>query len=114
MGIYASTRTAQELGIRDKCNTSLSDRSLTLVMMNTVIKVVPTRETHVRLTFADGFEAEVDLKPLLTKGIALEVVSAKRFTEVTTEPGGGIAWPNGFDLCPQMLRELAEKRQAAA
>jgi hypothetical protein len=82
--------------------------------MNTVMKVIPRAGNRVYLTFADGFQAEVDLRPLLTKGIALEVASADFFAQVVTEPGGGIAWPNGFDLCPQFLRELAEKRQAAA
>lgn len=66
------------------------------------------------LTFADGFQAEVDLQPLLNKGIALQVADPDLFVKVATEPGGGISWPNGFDLCPEFLRELAEKRQAAA
>jgi hypothetical protein len=82
--------------------------------MNTVVKVIPKATHRVVLTFADGFIAEVDLRPLLTKGIALHVASPHLFTQVTTEPGGGIAWPNGFDLCPEFLRELAEKRQVAA
>lgn len=82
--------------------------------MNTVVKVIPQSKNRVILTFADGFMAVVDLQPLLTKGIALQVAEPEVFTQVTTEPGGGIAWPNGFDLCPQFLRELAEKRQAAA
>ncbi|MBK8498159.1 MAG: DUF2442 domain-containing protein [Flavobacteriales bacterium] len=46
--------------------------------------------------------------------MATELSAQERFTEVTTEPGGGIAWPNGFDLCPEFLRELAEKRLTAA
>lgn len=82
--------------------------------MNTVVKVTPQAANRLILTFADGFFAEVDLKPLLTKGIALQVAAPDLFAQVTTEPGGGVSWPNGFDLCPQFLRELAEKRQAAA
>ncbi len=82
--------------------------------MNTVVKVIPLTENRLLLTFADGFQAEVDLQPLLTKGIALQVATPDLFAQVTTEPGGGISWPNGFDLCPEFLRELAEKRQAAA
>ncbi|MBV6405475.1 MAG: DUF2442 domain-containing protein [Flavobacteriales bacterium] len=82
--------------------------------MNTVVKVIPQEANRLILTFADGFQAEVDLKPLLTKGIAQQVAPPDLFAQVTTEPGGGIAWPNGFDLCPEFLRELAEKRQAAA
>ena len=82
--------------------------------MNAVTQVIPKPANRALLTFADGFCAEVDLKPLLTKGIATELSAQERFTEVTTEPGGGIAWPNGFDLCPEFLRELAEKRLTAA
>ncbi|MBZ0207688.1 MAG: DUF2442 domain-containing protein [Flavobacteriales bacterium] len=82
--------------------------------MNTVIHVVPRSGSRLLLTFADGFKAMVDLAPLLTKGIALELATPERFSEVKTEPGGGIAWPNGFDLCPEFLRQLAEKRQVAA
>jgi hypothetical protein len=82
--------------------------------MNTVVKVEALPPARLKLTFADGFHAEVDLQPLLTKGIAVQVAAPDLFAQVTTEPGGGIAWPNGFDLCPEFLRELAEKRQAAA
>lgn len=82
--------------------------------MNTVVKVIPQAANRLILTFADGFQAEVDLQPLLTKGIALQVAAPDLFAQVTTEPGGGISWPNGSDLCPQFLRELPEKRQAVA
>lgn len=82
--------------------------------MNTVVKVIPQAGNRLMLTFADGFQAEVDLQPLLNKGIALQVADPDLFVKVATEPGGGISWPNGFDLCPEFLRELAEKRQAAA
>ena len=88
--------------------------TLYLSVMNAVIKVIPKPTSRLVLTFADGFGAEVDLGPLLTKGIALELKAPDRFAEVTTEPGGGIMWPNGFDLCPEFLRGLAEKRQEAA
>lgn len=82
--------------------------------MNTVVKVIPQTANRLILTFADGFQAEVDLTALLSKGIALQVAAPDLFAQVTTEPGGGISWPNGFDMCPEFLRELAEKRQAAA
>lgn len=82
--------------------------------MNTVVKVIPQATNRLILTFADGFQAEVDLQPLLIKGIALQVASPDLFAQVATEPGGGVSWPNGFDLCPEFLRELAEKRQEAA
>lgn len=85
-----------------------------LSIMNKVDKVTPLAAHRISLAFEDGFQAEIDLQPILTKGIALQVASPELFAQVTTEPGGGIAWPNGFDLCPEFLRELAGKRQAAA
>jgi len=82
--------------------------------MNRIEDVEPIGSSRVRLTFADGFIATVELATLLRKGMGKELLDPDRFAAVTTEPGGGIAWPNGFDLCPEFLRELAEKGQAAA
>ena len=83
-------------------------------MMNSIRRVEIVSAKRLQVTFADGFTGEIDLKPFLTKGLALEIAQPDRFMEVSTEPGGGIAWPNGFDICPEFLRELAEKRHAAA
>ncbi len=81
--------------------------------MNRIIQVIPSEPGWLTLTFSDGFCTTVDLNAFLIKGIARELLDTDRFNEVTTEPGGGIAWPNGFDACPQFLRELAEKQQGA-
>lgn len=67
-----------------------------------------------KVLFADGFSAVIDLKSHIGAGFTSELLDPARFAEVGTEPGGGIAWPNGFDICPEFLRELAEKRQVAA
>ncbi|MBK7754316.1 MAG: DUF2442 domain-containing protein [Flavobacteriales bacterium] len=67
-----------------------------------------------RLTFADGLTATVEVRSLIGKGFTQELLDEDRFREVATEPGGGVSWPNGFDLCPEFLHDLATKRQAAA
>jgi len=81
--------------------------------MNSIVSAAAKAYYRVLLTFADGYQTELDLKPFLKQGLALELTDPERFMEVKTEPGGGIAWPNGFDICPEFLRELAEKKQAA-
>lgn len=62
------------------------------------------------LKFDDGFESVVDIKPLLGKGIASELLLQNSFTKVSIESGGGLEWENGFDICPNYLRELAEQK----
>jgi len=82
--------------------------------MNRVVQVVPRADHHVEVTFADGLKAVIDFRRFLDKGIAAELLATEQFALVMVEDGGGISWPNGFDVCPEFLRELAEKRQAAA
>ncbi len=81
--------------------------------MNKVVHIEALGGLRLKAVFADGFTAVVDMAPHLGKGFTAELLDPDRFAEVHTEPGGGIAWPNGFDICPEFLRELAEKRQAA-
>lgn len=82
--------------------------------MNRVTRVVPRPDHQVEVTFADGLSAVIKLRPFLDKGIAVDLLAPEKFALVMVEDGGGIAWPNGFDVCPEFLRELANKRQAAA
>lgn len=81
--------------------------------MNKVMHIESMEGLRLKVIFADGFTAVVDMAPHLGKGFTAGLLAPERFAEVRTEPGGGIAWPNGFDVCPEFLRELAEKRQAA-
>ena len=63
------------------------------------------RNGTVRLTFSDGSERLVDLKPLLW-GTALEKIAQNDdlFAEVRVDPDiGTITWPNGADLDPAVL-----------
>lgn len=82
--------------------------------MNTVVRVQAMEGYKLHLTFADGLTTTVEVRSLIGKGFTQDLLIEDRFREVATEPGGGIAWPNGFDLCPEFLRDLVNKRQAAA
>ena len=65
------------------------------------------------LRFSDGEEKVVNLEPFIGKGFTKELLDRQKFKQVFIEPGGGIAWENGFDFCPNFLRELQEERHMA-
>ena len=65
------------------------------------------------LRFSDGEEKVVDLEPFIGKGFTKELLDHQKFKQVFIEPGGGLAWENGFDFCPNFLRELQEERHMA-
>jgi hypothetical protein len=43
--------------------------------------------------------------PLLAKGVSAPPKDEAYFRKVTLEDGGGMAWPNCFDFCPNFLRD---------
>ena len=57
------------------------------------------------IEFADGLRKVIDVRPFIGKGISAALQDEAYFREVTLEDGGGIAWPNGFDFCPNFLRD---------
>ncbi len=71
-----------------------------------------SQKYQVWLKFIDGEEKIIDLHPYLGKGFTAELLDYDKFKEVFIEPGGGIAWPNGYDFCPNFLKELEGKQEA--
>ena len=70
-----------------------------------ITSVTPLEDFRVRLIFADGSEKTVDLGPLL-EGPIFEPLKndPARFREVRVDPDfGGLEWPNGADICPDLL-----------
>lgn len=65
--------------------------------------VKPLEDFRVKLGFTDGTEKFVDLEPYLW-GPVFESIrkDRKKFLKVRVEYGT-IAWPNGADLCPDVL-----------
>jgi hypothetical protein len=58
----------------------------------------------VRLTFDDGAENVIDLDPFLKGPIFEPWRDPARFREIFVDKDGGtIAWPNGADICPDVL-----------
>lgn len=74
--------------------------------MNEVIEIRALQEYHIWLRFKDGEEKTVNLRTFLGKGFTVELLGQSKFEKVFIEPGGGIAWENGYDFCPNFLKEL--------
>lgn len=68
---------------------------------------------HIELVFDDGFTSVLNLKPFLGKGFTKELLDLEKFNTLHIEEGGGIAFANGYDFCPNYLRELSEKLETA-
>ena len=65
---------------------------------------------RVRVVFADGFIGEVDLKPLVdrAKGPLLQPLQDLEFFRRVVVDEGAASWPNGYDICPDVLRYYCE------
>jgi hypothetical protein len=71
--------------------------------MRFVIKVVALADFRVKLTFDDGVVKTVSLKEQLKGPIWKPVRKASYFRRVSVGPCGCIQWPNGADICPDLL-----------
>jgi len=78
--------------------------------MNKVVEFKILNNYAVWLKFEDGYDGQIDLKPFLGKGIAEPLLDIGKFKTLKIEDGGGIAWYNGYDFCPNYLRQLAEQK----
>ncbi len=75
-----------------------------------VTSVRPLPGRRLDLTFADGLEAVVDLGAIVKtyRGVFLPLLDDHFFQQVRLAPElGTIVWPNGADVCPDVLYSLA-------
>jgi len=79
--------------------------------MQTVIKVKPLNNHLLWVLFADNFDATIDIKPFIKSGISAKLSDLNYFRQVKIDEFGGITWENGFDFCPNYLREIIEKQK---
>jgi len=63
--------------------------------MDKVISVKPLENYLLEIEFVDG----------LRKVISAALEDEANFRQVKLEDGGGIAWDNGYDFCPNFLRD---------
>jgi len=68
-----------------------------------ICEAKPIDGHRVQLTLTDGRVIERDLGTMLTGAIFSEIQNDQaRFREMRVE-GGTLVWPNGADLCPDVL-----------
>ena len=73
--------------------------------MDKVISVKPLENYLLEIEFVDGLRKVVDIRPFIGRGISAALNDKAYFRQVTLEDGGGITWPNGYDFCPDFLRD---------
>lgn len=76
----------------------------------------PLDDYGVRVRFADGTAADVDLSYLLDYGGVFEPLrDASYFALLRADAEAGtIVWPNGADIAPETLYARAHRRTSAA
>ncbi|PVE44169.1 DUF2442 domain-containing protein [Limnohabitans planktonicus] len=81
-----------------------------------LIDVVGVRHVQghqLELKFADGLCAEVDMDKVIKRysGVFLPLKDDAYFAQVRVDPElGTITWPNGADVCPDVLYSFASGR----
>jgi len=68
-----------------------------------ITKVVVKSGFDVAITFRDGSTKEMNLEPYLSGIIFEPLKDHRRFSKVRVGEGGCLAWPNGADICPDLL-----------
>ncbi|MCI0589982.1 MAG: DUF2442 domain-containing protein [Planctomycetes bacterium] len=84
-----------------------------------IVAATPLRGLRLRLTLTDGSIIERDVSSLMVGPIFASLRGdPARFAEVRIE-GGSVVWPNGADLCPDVLiqghpgrRDSASRRRS--
>jgi hypothetical protein len=74
--------------------------------MHRIISVTPIENFQLQLCFEDGKVKTVDCSSFIGQGMGAPLLDASYFKQVSLEPSGGIAWPNGFVCCPNFLYAL--------
>ena len=83
--------------------------------MNEVPHILNVEYLHhytLRLTYRDGTVDDYDFEPLMTGRLSNALRDLTFFKEVRIEQGGGLEWPNGYDVCPELLRYHLEPASA--
>ena len=64
----------------------------------------------IALTYDDGLVAELDFRGYADgrAGEIIEPLADERFFSRVTIDHGVLTWPNGYDICPDVLRVWAE------
>lgn len=85
------------------------------MFMKDVIKVQVLEQRQLRLTFSDQREGIVNVDAIVDdyNGIFAPLLDPAFFAQAKTHPElGTVVWPNGADLCPDVLYAHATGQQA--
>ena len=80
------------------------------MFMIDVVAVEVATGHELQLTFADGLTARVDLDRIVGafEGVFAPLLDPAFFRQVKVDPElGTIVWPNGADICPDVLYSFA-------
>jgi hypothetical protein len=82
-------------------------------MMAKIIDAAAIRPYTVYIKFKDGVEGAVDLSYLLQRQGVFEPLSDKKYFAKMRfdEHLGTICWPNGADICPDVLYEKVKSKK---
>ena len=75
--------------------------------MTEVIEIRALENYHIWMRFSDNTEKTINFRPYIGRGFTKNLLDYDNFKTVKIEPGGGIGWDNGYDFCPNYLKELA-------
>ena len=73
--------------------------------MDKVVSVKALENYLLEIEFEDGLRKTIDIRPFIGEGISAALRDEAYFRQVKLEDGGGIAWDNGYDFCPNFLRD---------
>lgn len=77
------------------------------VYMPRVIDAEYLHDYYIHITFSNGKEGKIDLKPFIGQGVFKPLLGKEYFKKFYVD-GWTISWPNGADLAPETLYELIE------
>lgn len=81
------------------------------IKIKKIVSIDP--ETYkIKLKFSDNSTGDVDLSHFFNRptNLAAEIIKGDLFTNCYIE-SGALAWPNGFELCPDALKMRASKKR---
>ncbi len=81
--------------------------------MNKIVELRYEKEYKLWMRFNDGESKIIDFETLIGKGISNKLLDIDYFKLAAIDNGGGIEWPNGFDFCPNYLKEFVDMVETA-
>lgn len=83
-------------------------------MINKLASFRLIKDYLVEVEYKDGLRQKVDLKKFIDKDFSNELLNKISFEELFIDKNGALAWPNGFDISPDFLRQMGNKKSIGA